>query len=215
MILKRLFDFVMALLGLILLAPVFVVVAVAVKILDSGPVFFVQPRIGQKGKPFLMVKFRSMRPVHQGPEITVGGDSRITKVGRVLRQTKLDELPQLWNVLRGDMSFVGPRPEVAKYVALYSESERDVLRLKPGITDPASFAFYDESELLAKASDPERFYREVLVPEKIRINLEYAAQASLVKDVYLISATVLKGLGVHLDVFKRLSLQGPQIQEPV
>lgn len=213
MIVKRVFDLAMALVGLTGLAPVFAAIAVAIKLFDRGPVFFVQSRIGKDGRPFMIYKFRTMRPVHRGPEITIGGDSRITPIGRILRKSKLDELPQLWNVLKGDMSFVGPRPEVAKYVAIYTESQRDVLRLRPGITDPASFAFYDESELLAQAADPERYYRDVLVPEKIRINLAYAAQASLWTDLFLILATVMKGFGLHVDVFKRLSLRGPQFQD--
>jgi lipopolysaccharide/colanic/teichoic acid biosynthesis glycosyltransferase len=214
MISKRVLDFVMALSGLVFFAPVFLTVAFMLKLCDRrGSVFFVQPRIGQKGRPFFIYKFRSMHRSPQGPAITVGNDPRITGIGRVLRRTKLDELPQLWNVLRGDMSFVGPRPEVAKYVAFYSESQREVLRLRPGITDPASFAFYEESDLLAKADDPEGFYRDILIPEKIRINLEYASQATLLKDLYLILATVLKGFGVQVDVFKYLAISEPKVPE--
>ena len=150
-----------------------------------------------------------MTVANEGAGITVGADLRITPLGRILRKTKMDEFPQLWNVIRGEMSLVGPRPEIESYVALYKPEQRAVLEMRPGITDPASFAFYDESALLARQSDPHRFYEDVLIGEKIRINLEYAARRNFAKDVFLIVATVLKPLGVHVDVFKILGLTPP------
>ncbi|MGE3681517.1 MAG: sugar transferase [Bdellovibrionales bacterium] len=212
---KRVLDFVSAAAGLLLLSPLFAVIALLIKLSDRGPVFYGQIRIGQGGRPFRMWKFRSMRPRadREGPAITVGGDSRITPIGRLLRRTKMDELPQLWNVLKGEMSLVGPRPEVETYVRLYTDGQREVLRLRPGITDPASFAFFDESELLASVPDPEAYYMRVLVPEKIRINLEYAARRSLFSDLLLIFATVAKPLGIHIDIFSSLQLRPPKLEE--
>ena len=165
--------------------------------LDSpGPALFRQTRVGRFGKPFTIHKFRTMR-VEPGAAITVGEDPRITGAGRLLRATKLDELPQLWDVLRGAMSLVGPRPELPHYVALYPAALRDqVLAVRPGITDPASLAFSHEAELLAAASDPEREYREVILPAKLRLSADYAAVAGLATDLQLILATlgrVLRG----------------------
>lgn len=160
-----------------------------------------------------MLKFRSMRPLadRQGPSLTIGADNRITPVGRILRKTKLDEFPQLWNVLLGQMSLVGPRPEVEKYTSLYKPEDQKVLNLVPGVTDPASFAFFDESELLAQKADPEKFYVEVLMAEKIRINLEYANKRSFATDLMVILLTVLKPLGVNVDLFSLLRLSPPKL----
>lgn len=191
---KRLFDVLSAFAGLLLLMPLFILVAAAIKLDDGGPVFFRHERIGKGNKPFGMYKFRSMRvdaAQHGGP-LTVGGDPRITRSGRWLRKSKLDELPQLWNVLRGEMSLVGPRPEVAKYVSLYTAEQRKVLDLVPGITDPASIKFRDEEQLLAQANEPERIYIETIMPEKIRLNLEYAAQATFWRDIGVILLTLLR-----------------------
>lgn len=191
---KRGFDIVCAALGLVLLAPTLLFAAVWVRVDSPGPVLFRQTRVGRFGKPFTIHKFRTMR-VEPGAAITVGEDPRITRSGRFLRQTKLDELPQLWDVLRGVMSLVGPRPELPHYVALYPADLRErVLAVRPGITDPASLAFSHEAELLAAAADPEREYREVILPAKLRLSADYAATASLATDLRLIGRTLLRVL---------------------
>jgi len=195
---KRLLDLVGGVGGLILISPVFVVVAGLVWIGDRGPVFYRQVRVGRFGREFKIWKFRTMRvgADQMGPAVTKGGDNRITLVGRLLRKTKIDEIPQLLNVVAGEMSFVGPRPEVPRYVGLYSEAQRRVLDLKPGITDLASLRFRNEEELLARAEEFERFYREVCIPRKIELNLEYAAKASVWNDTKLIVKTVLAVAGL-------------------
>lgn len=191
---KRLFDIVAAGLGLLLLWPVLLAAAVWVKLDSPGPALFRQTRVGRLGVPFTIHKFRTMR-VAPGAAITVGEDPRITRSGRVLRQTKLDELPQLWDVLRGAMSLVGPRPELPKYVELYPAELRErVLSVRPGITDPASLAFSHEAELLAAAADPEREYREFILPAKLRLSADYASRASLLTDLGLILATLRRVL---------------------
>lgn len=189
---KRAFDLFWALLGLALLSPVLLAVAAAVKLEDGGPVFFRQVRVGQGGRLFRIWKFRTMGvdAERRGAAITVGEDPRITKVGRRLRDLKLDELPQLLNVAAGEMSLVGPRPEVPKYVDHYTEAQRAILDLRPGITDLASIKYRRESELLARAEDPEATYLREIVPDKIRINLAYAAQAGLWSDFRVILATL-------------------------
>jgi lipopolysaccharide/colanic/teichoic acid biosynthesis glycosyltransferase len=188
---KRLFDIVCAALGLALLAPLLLLLALWVKLDTPGPVFYRQERVGRHGKPFLIHKFRSMRADAAGPQITVGADPRITRSGRFLRSSKLDELPQLWDVLRGAMSLVGPRPEVPRYVALYPEAQRRiVLSVRPGITDPASLQFRHEGELLARAADPEREYVERLMPQKLALACEYVQQASLAGDLRIIWRTL-------------------------
>ncbi len=181
-----------AALGLLLLAPVLLLAAAWVKLDSPGPALFRQTRVGRHGVPFTIHKFRTMR-VAPGAAITVGADPRITRSGQVLRQTKLDELPQLWDVLRGAMSLVGPRPELPRYVALYPADLRErVLAVRPGITDPASLAFSHEAELLAAAADPEREYREVILPAKLKLSADYAATASLATDLRLILATLAR-----------------------
>lgn len=190
---KRTFDLFWTIPGLICLSPVFLIVAVLIKLEDGGPVFFRQERVGFRGKPFWMWKFRTMvvDAECRGGQLTVGGDPRITRVGTWLRQTKLDELPQLLNVLLGEMTLVGPRPEVARYVQLYSPEQRRVLDLIPGITDPASVRYRNESEDLAGAADPERTYVEVIMPEKIAVNLAYAEKASVWSDTLVIVNTLV------------------------
>lgn len=191
---KRLFDVLCAACGLLLLAPLLLLVALWVRLDSSGPALFCQTRVGRFGVPFTIHKFRTMR-VEPGAVITVGADPRITRAGRLLRASKLDELPQLWDVLRGAMSFVGPRPELARYVDLYPTDMRQrVLAVRPGITDPASLAFSHEAELLAAASDPEREYREVILPAKLRLSADYAARASLFTDLALILRTLSRVL---------------------
>ena len=193
---KRLFDVICSALGLLVLAPLLLLAAVWIKLDSPGPALFRQTRIGRFGVPFTIHKFRTMR-VEPGAAITAGADPRITRSGQVLRQTKLDELPQLWDVLRGAMSLVGPRPELPRYVELYPADMRErVLAVRPGITDPASLAFSHEAELLAAAADPEREYREVVMPAKLKLSADYAASASLATDLQLILRTlgrVLRG----------------------
>lgn len=201
---KRLLDLVLSLLALIVLAPLLLVVMSLVRLIDGAPVFFRQERIGRGGRKFRLAKFRTMKNSPGGPALTVGGDARITTLGRWLRKTKIDELPQLWNVVCGEMSFVGPRPEVKKYVDLYLPPQRKVLELQPGITDPASLVFFDESELLARQSDPEGYYIRTLMPEKIRINLLYAQQAHIGTDVWIIALTALRIFGLQIDFMSRL-----------
>ncbi len=163
-----------------------------IKIEDSGPIFFIQERVGYRGKLFRMIKFRTMvRDADKvGTAITIGNDPRITRIGRWLRRFKLDEFPQLFNVLKGEMSFVGPRPEVPRYVAAYNDREREVLKLTPGITDPASIIYRNESEILSKFEDPEKQYIEKIMPDKIRINLEYARRANIISDIFVILQTL-------------------------
>ncbi|RQO59286.1 sugar transferase [Paucibacter sp. KBW04] len=190
---KRIFDIVCASLGLLLLSPLLILLALWIKWDSPGPVMFRQERVGRFGRHFYIHKFRSMRvdAPALGPQITVGEDPRITRSGRLLRAAKLDELPQLWDVFRGAMSLVGPRPEVPRYVALYTPEQRElVLSVRPGITDPASLQFRNESEILARAADPEREYVDVILPAKLKIAGDYVRQASLWTDVRLILATL-------------------------
>jgi len=193
---KRPFDLTASFLGVVLLSPLLCAVALGIRVCDGSPVFFRQARVGRGGKPFRMWKFRTMVPdaEKRGALLTVGGDGRITALGKRLRGWKIDELPQLFNVLDGTMSLVGPRPEVARYVARYSPEERRVLDLMPGITDPASIRYRDESERLARAEDPEEYYVRVLVPEKIRLNLEYGKKATFAGDIRVILKTLIPRL---------------------
>lgn len=178
--------------GLLVLSPLLVLIAILVKAEDGGSVFFRQERIGRGGRPFHMWKFRTMITSASalGPSLTAAGDNRITRIGGWLRARKLDELPQLFNVVRGEMTLVGPRPEVPKYVEMYTAEQRGVLDLDPGITDQASIRFADESALLAEQEDPERFYIERVIPEKIRLNLEYADGATSFSDLKVVLETL-------------------------
>jgi len=190
---KRLLDVLAASAGLLLLAPLLVLIAVWIKLDSPGPVFFRQERVGRHGVPFRLFKFRTMRqvPVERDLQLTVGQDHRITRAGAVLRRYKIDELPQLIDVVRGTMSLVGPRPEVPRWVAEYSSEHRQrVLSVRPGITDFASLRFRDESELLARADDAEREYREVIMPEKLRVSGNYIDYASLRSDLKLLTLTL-------------------------
>jgi lipopolysaccharide/colanic/teichoic acid biosynthesis glycosyltransferase len=190
---KRLFDLTVASIALLLLAPLLALLALTIRLDSPGPVFFRQVRVGRHGREFRIHKFRTMvadAPA-QGLPLTVGEDPRITRVGRWLRRTRLDELPQLLDVLQGTMSLVGPRPEVPRYVALYPPDLRQrVLAVRPGITDPASLQGLDEAAMLAAASDPEREYVQVLLPRKLRLAAEYAERASLATDVAVLLRTV-------------------------
>lgn len=188
---KRLFDIVASAIGLLLLSPLFLILAVWIKCDSRGPVFYKQKRVGRGNKDFDLYKFRSMRVgADKLGLITVGGrDPRITRSGYFIRKYKLDEFPQLINVLKGDMSIVGPRPEVRKYVDLYTPEQREVLQVRPGITDPASIRYRNENELLAQVEDPERYYREVIMPDKLRLNLEYVHTMSFWNDIRFIFST--------------------------
>lgn len=191
---KRLFDIVSSLLVLIIFSPVFLIISLIIAIGSKGGVFYKQERIGRNGKPFLLYKFRSMRPnSDKASLITVGGrDSRITREGYFLRKYKLDELPQLINILKGEMSVVGPRPEVKKYVDLYTEEQRKVLSVRPGLTDWASLYYIDENELLGKSSDPEKTYIDEIMPAKLELNLKYIQEAGLLTDLEIIFKTIFK-----------------------
>lgn len=192
MFLKYLFDRVMAFIGLLFLWPVLIVVAVLIKVkMPGGPVIFKQKRVGRGGKLFTMYKFRSMTVGHGGSSVSVAGESRITPLGAKLRHYKLDELPELWNVLIGDMSFVGPRPDVPGYADQLKGEDRDVLKLRPGITGPASLKYRDEEELLARQPDPQKYNDEVIFPDKVRLNLYYLHHYSFIKDIQMIICTVL------------------------
>jgi len=190
---KRLFDIVLASLGVVLILPLLAVLALWIKLDSPGPVFFRQERVGRHGVPFRIHKLRSMRVAQDAaaPQVTVGDDVRITRAGRFIRRHRLDELPQLIDVLAGSMSLVGPRPEVPRYVAQYPADLRDkVLSVRPGITDPASLEFLDEAAMLAAAVDPEREYVEAVLPVKLRLAAQYVDQASLRRDVQVLLATL-------------------------
>ena len=188
---KRLFDIVASSLGLIALSPLFLVLALWIKADSRGPVFYRQTRVGKDNRDFRLYKFRSMRPdADKGSLITIGGrDPRVTRSGYYIRKYKLDEFPQLINVLEGDMSLVGPRPEVRKYVDMYTPQQMKVLSVRPGITSLASIRYRNENEILAAADDPDRCYIEQVMPDKLRIDLEYVGNASLANDIRLILST--------------------------
>lgn len=192
MVLKWFFDRFMALIGLLILWPVLLVVAILIRIkMPGGPVIFRQKRVGRHGKLFTMYKFRSMTVNHSGSSVSVAGESRITPLGSKLRHYKLDELPELWNVLIGDMSFVGPRPDVPGYADILTGQDREVLQLRPGITGPASLKYRDEETLLANQSDPQEYNDRVIFPDKVKINRYYLAHYSFIQDIRMIFCTVL------------------------
>lgn len=191
--LKFLFDRIVALFGLIVLWPVLLIVAILIKIkMPGGPAFFTQKRVGRNGKLFTMYKFRSMTVSHSGSSISVAGESRITPLGAVLRKYKLDELPELWNVLIGDMSFVGPRPDVPGYADKLDGEDRLVLKLRPGITGPASLKYANEEEILAQVANPQQYNDEVIFPDKVKINLDYYYNHTFIGDIKLIFQTVFR-----------------------
>ncbi len=191
--LKRVMDIVISGGALLVIWPVLLLIAVAIKIDDPGPVFYRQVRVGRNGKTFRIFKFRTMvvDADKKGLQITVGRDHRITRVGALLRKTKLDELAQLINVFTGEMSFVGPRPEVPKYVDLYTPYQRQVLLVRPGITDYASIAYRNENDMLEGAEDPERMYIDVIMPDKIELNMKYLREISPLADIRLIFSTII------------------------
>ena len=189
---KRLFDIVFSLLGLVILAPLFLIIAVIIKIEDGGPVFYRGVRVGKDGKLFRIFKFRTMIPDAEKAGIwaTAEDDPRITKIGKILRKYKLDEFPQLINVLKGEMSFVGPRPEVPYYVGKFSEEEKAILSVRPGITDWASLWDIDEGSLLAGSADPNKTYEEYILPVKKQLQLKYVKENSFLMDIKIILLTV-------------------------
>jgi lipopolysaccharide/colanic/teichoic acid biosynthesis glycosyltransferase len=189
---KRVFDLLLSSMALVLLSPVVGALAIAALASSGTPILFCQLRLGRNRQPFTLLKFRTMRPASEARSggFTPGDRSRVTGFGRFLRRTKLDELPQLWNVLRGDMSLVGPRPEVPKWTEVYSDRWDKVLAVRPGITDPASIAFRDEESLLAAAPDPERLYREVILPRKLSMYERYIAERSTMRDAIILAKTV-------------------------
>jgi lipopolysaccharide/colanic/teichoic acid biosynthesis glycosyltransferase len=192
----RTLDITFSLIGMVVLLPVFLVIAILVKFGSSGPVIYKQSRVGRNGEPFWLYKFRTMRTgADQKGLLTIGGkDMRITRFGYLLRQYKLDELPQLWNVLVGNMSLVGPRPEVKKYVDLYDPEQRKVLAVRPGITDLASIVYRNENELLAQAADPEQYYVSVIMPEKINLNKQYINNQSIKEYLSIIFKTIITAI---------------------
>jgi lipopolysaccharide/colanic/teichoic acid biosynthesis glycosyltransferase len=191
---KRAFDFTVAALGLVALAPLFLLACILVKLDSRGPVFFKQERMGMGFLPFQIYKFRTMvnNAPQMGGSITHGNDPRITRVGRLLRKAKIDELPQLINVLRGDMTFVGPRPEVREFVELFRKDYEEILRVRPGVTDLASMKYRDEAALLAKSADPREEYVKRILPDKIRLAKEYIRKSSFFFDLTTILKTLLK-----------------------
>ena len=191
--LKRIFDITLSLLGLILLLPFMLIIAILIKIDSKGSVFFKQVRVTKNGREFKIFKYRTMRVgSDKYSQITVGKDDRITKIGLFLRKYKLDEIPQLINVFIGDMSLVGPRPEVPKYVALYTEEQREILKVRAGITDYASIEFSNENDILADEADPEKAYIEKIMPRKIELNKKYLSEISVMTDIKIILLTIKK-----------------------
>lgn len=192
-VVRRAIDLVASVLGLVLSAPVMGVIAVCIKRDSRGPVVFSHERVGRHGRLFTLYKFRTMssEPGSTGPAVTVSGDTRVTRVGARLRASKLDEIPQLFNVVKGDMSLVGPRPEVSEYVELWPAHQREViLSVRPGITDPMTLVLRREEELLGQRSDPARYYRQVLLPRKAAAYAEYVKQRSIIKDLELVLRTL-------------------------
>lgn len=191
-ILKYLFDRLLALLALLVMFPVLVMIAIAIKVSSKGPVFFRQIRVGKDGRNFTIIKFRTMMKNDSLNTITASGDSRITKTGAFLRKWKLDELPELVNVLLGEMSFVGPRPDVPGYADLLKGDERRILALRPGITGPASLKYYNEEEILAGVKNPKEYNNLVIFPDKVKINLKYLERHTLFEDIRIIIFTILR-----------------------
>lgn len=193
---KWCFDRIMALIGLLLIWPVLLVIAILIKVKMSGPVFFAQKRVGKDGKLFSCHKFRTMTTDHHGSSISVAGESRITLLGAKLRHYKLDELPELWDVLIGNMSFVGPRPDVPGYADKLQGDDRIILSLRPGITGPATLKYRNEEELLAGVDNPQQYNDNVIYPDKVRINRYYAEHYSFIADLQMLICTVF---GTHMN----------------
>lgn len=192
-VLKRTMDVILSLTGLVIISPLLFIISMCIKLDSRGPVFFKQTRVGRYEEPFQIFKFRTMivDAEKKGKQITVGKDSRITRTGQFLRKYKLDELPQLINVLIGDMSLVGPRPEVPKYTAYYTNEQKRIFEIRPGITDYASIKYRNENEVLAKSEDPEKTYIEEVMRDKLSLNLKYLDQQSVINDVKIIFMTII------------------------
>lgn len=194
---KRLFDLVLSILGILFLLPFFIIVSVLIKLDSPGNIIFKQIRVTKNGRKFKIFKFRTMRTdTEKHGQITIGNDNRITSIGKFLRKTKLDELPQLFNIVMGDMSFVGPRPEVPRYVAMYTKNQKEILTVRAGITDYASIYFSNESEILGKQKEPENFYIEKIMPYKIELNKKYIKEAGIITDIKIIFLTIFKVAGL-------------------
>ncbi|WP_249316441.1 sugar transferase [Bacillus sp. FJAT-50079] len=191
-IVKRAMDLLFTTIGLIIIAPILLLISILIKIDSRGPVFFKQVRVGKNERPFKILKFRTMVVDAEklGKQITVGKDQRITKIGHFLRKSKLDELPQLINVFKGDMSLVGPRPEVPKYTAFYTKEQKKIFNIRPGITDYASIKYRNENEILALSNDPERTYIEEIMNDKLKYNMEYMEKRSILTDIKIILLTI-------------------------
>ena len=190
---KRIFDIIFSLIGIMFLTPLFVIISILIKLDSNGPIFFIQRRIGKNGKIFHLIKFRSMR-INKSDKntISIKGDNRITNIGSFLRKYKLDEFPELWNVLVGEMSFVGPRPDVPGYADKLQGSDREILNLRPGITGMASLKYINEEEILSKKKNPKKYNDEVIFPDKVRINREYYLNQSIWLDIKIIFATIFR-----------------------
>jgi lipopolysaccharide/colanic/teichoic acid biosynthesis glycosyltransferase len=196
---KRALDLMLATAGLVLLTPVLGLLACCIKLTSRGPALYRQTRIGKDGRPFQILKLRSMviQSSNLDEMITVAGDRRVTAVGKILRRHKIDELPQLWNVIRGDMSLVGPRPELPIYVSEYGPDQRIVLSARPGITDPASLAYRHEEMILAEQSDPKQFYRTQVLPDKLARNIAYLQKVTFRSDIHIILSTLSSSILLH------------------
>lgn len=195
--LKRGFDIVASTFGLIIISPFLLIIALAIGLEGQGSVIFRQARTGRYGKPFVIYKFRTMKVNSRGNTVTIKGDGRITSVGRILRKFKLDELPELWNVVRGDMSLVGPRPDMPDLTGTLTSEEKLILELRPGVTGPATLKYANEEELLAAQDDPKKFNDEVLWPDKVQINLDYYRSMNLMIDLMIILKTVFRRYSVN------------------
>ncbi len=191
LVLKRSFDFVLSAIWLLIFSPAFLLLAIAVRISSPGPALFRQRRTGRNLVPFFILKFRTMRVDSSGPAFTLADDPRVTPLGRWMRRTKLDELPQLWNILRGQMSFVGPRPIVPELIATNPAAYRKLFRVRPGLTDPASIKYADEAQRLRRVEDPERYFHDVIAHDKLRISLDYQHHATTITDIALLGRTAL------------------------
>lgn len=190
---KRIFDLIFSIIGLIILIPIFIIVAILIKInMPDGPIFFTQKRVGQHGKLFTIYKFRTMHSGHLGSSISVKGENRITHIGAKLRKYKIDELPELWNVLIGNMSFVGPRPDVTGYADKLIGDDRNILKLKPGITCEASLKYANEEALLSIQENPIKYNDEVIFPDKVKMNLDYYKNNNIIKDIKIIFKTIIR-----------------------
>lgn len=189
---KRLFDIGASFIGLILLLPVFVILGLLVRIIMGKPVLFKQERVGRYGLPFVIYKFRTMRESHHGGYVSIKGESRITPLGGILRKFKLDELPELYNVLIGNMSFVGPRPNLREYTDQLNSEERKILQLRPGITGPATLKYAEEEEILSTIQDPQTYHDKVIWPDKVRIDLDYFHNRTFLCDMEILIRTVFR-----------------------